>query len=522
LRDAAVASFSRQAAGHFANRGSTNAAASTGTAGATNSTASTNTSSTAANLIKPLLPDVFENETRLELATRGASDADWGFAIKLPAERVEEWNKNLRSLAQLAGMQLAGNAAGTSESSGSPNWSASRDNYHFALSRNKDWTVLEGGFGTNRSDAKVFKEFESGLKKRPGKPILEADVNLPLLGALWNSPALAHRPNVKLTVLPREDGIRTEAFIDYPKPLNITPEKWVLPKELIHDPLIGFDAIQGVRALLSKSPLVRDLAPEKVPNQLFGWSIGQGPFNVFAAADVGNPSQVITNLLHKLMADVKTLPAGSLQVNTNHPAILWRGLPIVVPYVEQGAAPDSSYLVAGLFPIENYWTNKPPAELFEQLQQKNLVFYEWEITEQRLRQWRPIWQLDQMLNRRLFAESASDRWLQAAGKHLGNTITQVTLENPHRLKLIRQSQAGFDALELLLLAHAVDPNDITDPHALRPPGSQKKAPHATQPRQPARRPHTPATARPNPGARPAAPRSTAPATPAPAVPAPSH
>jgi hypothetical protein len=43
-------------------------------------------------------------------------------------------------------------------------------------------------------------------------------------------------------------------------------------------------------------------------------------------------------------------------VNTNHPAILWRGLPIVIPYLEQGAAPDSSYLEAGLFPLETFCT----------------------------------------------------------------------------------------------------------------------------------------------------------------------
>jgi hypothetical protein len=171
----------------------------------------------------------------------------------------------------------------------------------------------------------------------------------------------------------------------------------------------------------------------------------------------------------------------------------------VVPYIEQGAAPDASFLVGGLFPIERTpATNKPPAELFDQLKQKNLVYYEWEITEQRLMQWRPIWQLNQMLHNRLFTDSASEQWMGAAGPRLGNTVTEVTLENPRRLKLVRQSQIGLNAFELLLLAHAVDPNDTP---SLPAPGTSRARRKSSSPTR---------NSRTNPGkpVRPAAPKAS--------------
>ena len=87
--------------------------------------------------------------------------------------------------------------------------------------RAKDWTILEGGFGATPADAKVFKEFRSALGKSGGKPLLDAEVNFPLLGALWTllGPPL---PSVHLVVSPRKDGLRSEAQIDYPQPMGIT------------------------------------------------------------------------------------------------------------------------------------------------------------------------------------------------------------------------------------------------------------------------------------------------------------
>ena len=117
----------------------------------------------------------------------------------------------------------------------------------------------------------------------------------------------------------------------------------------------------------------------------FLWSLAYGPFAVFLAGDVGNPAQVVSNVVSRIIPGITT--GGTIQVVTNRAAIVWRGLPIVVPIPEQAPAPDRSFLATGLFPIMNDCTNKAPAELFAQLNKKNLVFYEWEITQTRLQQW---------------------------------------------------------------------------------------------------------------------------------------
>jgi hypothetical protein len=419
FRDSAVGVLAMKAGSHFTEPGSTNA------------------NPAAIGLIKGLLPDLLQNESRLELSAKGAEDANWILAIRLPQDRFESWSKNLADLARMARMEVKGEA-------GSRTWSASREDYHFGLAEQKGWLVLEGGFSKRPVDPKTFKEFRGGLGKKPDKAILEAEVNFPLVGAIWNSPRFSHFPKVSWRVLPRQDGVRSEGYIDYPQPLNITPEKWNVPVDIIRDPLIGFTALQGIQAKLGESENFKQLGSEKTPNQLFLWSQDNGPFAVFVAADVGNPDQVVKVIGTKVLPGLKDSPGGKIEISTNRPLVLWRGLPIVVPFFERAADPDRSFLEAGLFPVAS--TNKPPRELFEQLNRKNLVYYDWEITQARLLQWRPIWQLARMVQNKPFDTGASDPWVQAIAPKLGNTVTEATLEGSNRFKFVRQSDSGFSAL----------------------------------------------------------------------------
>ena len=84
-----------------------------------------------------------------------------------------------------------------------------------------------------------------------------------------------------------------------------------------------------------------------------------------------------------------------------------------------------------------------------------------------------IWQLNMMMHNQLFAVSASDKWIGAITPLLGNSVTEVTLENPKPVRPVRQSQSGFNALELVLLAHAIDANDVIAPGKGRG-GKQRK------------------------------------------------
>ncbi len=62
----------------------------------------------------------------------------------------------------------------------------------------------------------------------------------------------------------------------------------------------------------------------------------------------------------------------------------WSGLPFVAPSLQAVHEPAGDFLFAGVFP--NGPKNKPPPpELFKQLGQPNLVYYDWEITAERLK-----------------------------------------------------------------------------------------------------------------------------------------
>jgi hypothetical protein len=440
LRNAAIDGFAMHVAGRFTK------------------TNQTNINAQIAALIKPLLPDIIQNESRFELAASGAQHADWSFALKLPPEHTAEWHKNLSNLAESAHMKI------TPASKGS-GWSAQQENYHFTVSPTKDWLILDGGFG----------QIENKSRKAPksgGKELLTAEINCPAIAKLWNAGRFQHAPKLTLNVEARKGKLRSEMLVDYPQSLNITPEPWNVPTDLIRDPLIGFTAIQGIGPTLAENPQFKALGAQKTPNQAFFWSQSILAFTVFTAADVGNPATVLKNLEANLPAALTSGSIGAMTVLTNRPGILWRGLPVITPFLEAGNDGKSPYLVAGLFPANQEKAKPAPPELFAQLKkQKNLVYYDWEITQERLKQWRPIWQAAQIVRGKSFGPSASDRWIEAITPKLQNTITEAFLEGPNRLKLVRNSQSGLSALELVLLAHALDPNDVHDRPAL-PAGQQ--------------------------------------------------
>jgi hypothetical protein len=447
LREAAAQHFAVQAARRFTKGGDTNAHAAI------------------IRLIQPLLPDLWLNESSFLMTARGAQDTDWMLGLKLDANRSAEWGKALSQLATSAGMQ-----PGAGET-----WTAQKDNYRLSFSRAKDWTVIEGGHGG--AEAKMARDFRSDLGKRRPKELLEADVNSPLLGKIWNSETLAHAPKLVLRAEPKGDGIRSELTMEYPQDLGIKAEKWNVPTGLIQEPLIGFTAIQGVEKKLGMNEKFKALGAQQTPNQLFVWSIAHNPFMIYLAGEVKNSAEVVTNAARALK-DAK-LPTGSLALSTNRPVLIWNGLP-VKPFFEMAAEPHASFVRAGLFPV-HAMNNKPaPPELFAQLKKRNQIYYEWEVTGVRLSKFSPLWQLYYLISQQVTRNDApSEKWIQAAEKYLGNTVTEGTLENSRRIKLVRQSQIGLNSVELLLLAHLVDDADVFQG---RPEAKAKALPPAPVPR----------------------------------------
>jgi hypothetical protein len=100
----------------------------------------------------------------------------------------------------------------------------------------------------------------------------------------------------------------------------------------------------------------------------------------------------------------------------------------------------------------------------QELNKKNLVYYDWEITSSRLRQFIPIWQIYYVVGQQFRPQNASPsgKFLQELKGNLGNTVTVGTLEKANQIKFIRQSHIGFSALELVLMAHLLDSADLVE------------------------------------------------------------
>lgn len=458
LRQAALGEFGRTAAARFARGGSG---------------ANSNLSSEG---IQQLLADLVEHESKF-LMTASGTNAAWILAAKLPEARGGEWQKSIAAMAQNAGMKV----------SETPVWSATKEGYHLTLARQKAWTVLTGGHLP--TEPKSIADFRRSLDKKTGKTVLDAEINCPPLGQFLGAEQLSHAPRIAVQAAPNKDGLRSEVQLEYAKSLGMKPEKWVVPTKLMNDPIIGFTAVQGVQRLLAGSRWFNALQASQTPNQVFAWSVADSPFSTFVAARVGNPGAIVTNVMNNIVPPFQQahpdLYLGQPQFATNRAGAILRGLPIIVPFMEAAAPPDSDYLVAGLFPVSGN-TNLAPAELFAQLNKKNLVYYDWEITEDRLKQILPISQLIQIVGSptALRADSLSIRWIQAITPKLGNTVTEGTLDGERRVRIVRQSHVGLSSLELALLAHWLDPNDFRKPGEPAQGGAQMR-------RRPNQRPAAP-------------------------------
>jgi hypothetical protein len=143
---------------------------------------------------------------------------------------------------------------------------------------------------------------------------------------------------------------------------------------------------------------------------------------------------------------------------SNRAEWLWTGLPMVVPHLRAERSGQQEYLLAGLFPAPGN-SNAAPAELFAQVMGRtNLVYYDWELTDQRLPHARHTFQVSDIVSGRNLRSTnfATQRWIGEVAPLLGNTITEVTLSGPKELSLVRKSDIGLTGFEIVLLGRWID------------------------------------------------------------------
>ncbi|MDB6041140.1 MAG: hypothetical protein JWM99_4981, partial [Verrucomicrobiales bacterium] len=337
-----------------------------------------------------------------------------------------------------------------------------RANNALRISRTRNWTVLDLETREAKGRGSTGGLLEKADEFLRSTNWIDLTADLSKFGTKLQSSSGSISNQLHLTVIPQGDSFRSEIHITSDRPYELELGSWDIPLNTIRDPLIGFTAVQGIGSWLQKQPVLRTMGLEKAPNQAFFWSQPYSAFAVSGAVPNEAPraaiDSIVTNYLPTLNSALTPLGVGTFQMSTNQGILMWRGLPIAVPYIRP--APDEHFLFGGLFPLANLGSKAPPAELMAQVTTRtNLLYYDWEITGERLNQWRQISQLISIVENRFNGDTnlLSERWLRNIQPKLGNCMTELSLTPPRERSFGRRSAIGFNSLELVSLARWLDP-----------------------------------------------------------------
>jgi len=445
-------------------------------------------SQTNASLIRPLLDDLISSESFLEINGSSAK-YDSVIAIELDEQRARLWNTNLWQIITgwklLTPKPLAGGLDG---------WETHRNGISVQFQKVNNWVLIEWSLGQLKSIRSMVNS--AGKSGRPvpslSPALLEVDIDFPNLTRYEAASARFKIPSSKFVILPHRDGesLRTEGVFSLAEPGKWEFEPWQIPTNQISDPLVSFTVMRGIDPLLKAIPGFIELGLKKTPTQVSGWSQRQGSFQSFWAFPSAGASNAVRDVAPRLQSFVKDFvpkPIGTLVYATNRSQVVWQGLPLIVPSLGAISDREEDYLLAGLFPVVQR-TKPPPRELFAQIEgRKDLLYYDWEITADRVGNAKLLYQILDMINLRtlLQTNAPSVQWVDQAGTRLGNTVTEITAASPRELKLVRKSHIGLTGFEVATLLRWIDssafPLGYKPPLTLREAREQKMGRPAAEP-----------------------------------------
>ncbi len=412
-------------------------------------------------LLRPLLDDLVRAESYLEVRAAPGQPGRLAFAIRLDDARAGLWQTNLAAvLESLTGSRpaaRAGDARGWSlKKSGPLNL--------VELTRAGEWTLVGLAPDENALLAEMLARLKSDPAPFPPPATnfwLETVLDLPrvstALALNWRLPA--DFPRVSLSLIGDGRNVNTRGHLDFAKPLALALPAWNIPTNYIHDPLVSFVAVRGVKPWFESLKQSYTNLPLPVVDQVFGWATEGFPLQTYFAAPVVGASNQLNLLADALVRQgnpwIETNGMGRFERLPGGNGVSWARLPMVHNFLRATTDPDGGeFLFGGWLPYRH--TNQPPpAEILQMLaSQTNLIAYDWEITQPRIE---GLLLISQVLRLALFkaqlpASSASMAWLKHAGFKLGNSVTAVTQTSPSQITLVRQSTLGLTSLELHLFA----------------------------------------------------------------------
>jgi hypothetical protein len=425
-------------------------------------------------LLQPLWPDFWRSESVFQLFGAPKQIHEWMLALRLDNGRSALWSTNLWTL----WMKYGGAKPIASGRAGYAVWEvANADGGSFRFTAAGPWTVVSWGkAGSVRSDRLLQQ-----LKAQAQPPVsstnwFEVEWDLAKLPPPWQPAWLDYcapqvPPRAYLSVFGSGGYLRSHCSLKYPQDFNRPMQNWLVPTNIITDPVISFTVAQAFNPWLAQNDKVRMLGLQQLPNQMFMWSLSQTPFQSYVAFPLANGSNVVRQLHDKLPGFLKTLfppnGVGAIQWQTNQATLMWNGLPFVVPYLYADRGLGGDYVVGGVFPTVATNLSPLPRELVGQVQGRtNLLYYDWEITSERLSQLQmliPLLRLIDPQEEERLKQMPSDpqkrlgtAWIKVVQPLLGNTVTEAMLKSPREMWIQRKSLLGLNSSELYVLGNWLD------------------------------------------------------------------
>ncbi len=423
-------------------------------------------------LIRPLLDDLFRAESFLELRDSTNEVPEMAFALRLDEQRAKLWSTNVAAvLVDWCRLPVTG-----IKTEGFDGWELRKHKNPnvFRFFKAGEWVVLGWGEDELNLQPAILKRI--GKTARPVDPDatnwLDVWVDWPALAPHHLAPKAVELPVMRLELQGRKDFIRSELTMKFAAPLRLKLNPWQIPTNLIHNPIVSFTAMRGLAPQLNETALMKEHHFPPLPDQEYVWAPGTVPLATFLVAQVADSTNYLQQLAPGLLPMVnaflsKHAPEDSTAAQSNtfvfsavrtNNEIRIPGMPFVTPRLEAIHTAKGDYMLGGFLPGGRIGAPLPPELINEVTRKSNLIGYGWEITGERLKQWRGFFQLGQLL----FAPGThaagapADKWTEALSGKLGNAGTEVSLTAPDEITVVRNSATGFTGIELTALAWWLD------------------------------------------------------------------
>lgn len=433
----------------------------------------------ASALLQPLVDNLINSESVSVFG--GRPDAPLGFvlAVRLTEAQAKTWQENLGKI-----IGSAPEAFAASEFQGSQ-WKK----VALHTIRAKEWLVVARGSDLATQENEIL----ANLAKQGSPAValkdawLVADADWPRLAAwlpLSSSPFKLARTQVTLAM--KNNKVRTTVTLNYPQPLQWTAKPWRVPTEHVRDPLVSFTAVRDVAPFMAPNSLFSKLKINPWNEQFYVWAMESMPIQTYGAMPVEHATNVLNDLETQLPGLVNPAlrmdSCGAFVPSTNRDALIWRGIFPLAPILRAGSEKSGDFLLGEFVPQPALNKTKPaPPELFSQFTGHNeLAYYDWELTQLRMMQWRPMTQVLPILKltrqsypalaasskppqggnstnhitNLLISRKAREVWLKAIQPELANanSVTELAIVGPSEAKLTRSSALGFTGFELVVLS----------------------------------------------------------------------